>query len=82
MASEHRLIKFFEIFREGCFQGDFFFGIFSAGNGRKDPISETARSVKNKIQLPEMIVARAIMTRTIPLISLVLNMIYSSLTPP
>ena len=30
MASEHRLIEFFEIFREGCFQGDFFFGIFSA----------------------------------------------------
>ena len=35
MASEYRLIKFFEIFRKGCFQGDFFFGIFSAGNGRK-----------------------------------------------
>ena len=26
MASEYRLIKFFEIFRKGCFQGDFFFG--------------------------------------------------------
>ena len=24
MASEYRLIEFFEIFREGCFQGDFF----------------------------------------------------------
>ena len=36
MASEYRFIEFFEIFREGCFQGDFFFGIFSAGNGRKD----------------------------------------------
>ena len=35
MASEHRLIEFFEIFREGCFQGDFFFGIFSAGHGRE-----------------------------------------------
>ena len=29
MASEYRLIKFFEIFRKGCFQGDFFFGIFN-----------------------------------------------------
>ena len=28
MASEYRFIEFFEIFREGCFQGDFFFGIF------------------------------------------------------
>lgn len=24
MASEYRFIEFFEIFREGCFQGDFF----------------------------------------------------------
>ena len=25
MASEYRFIEFFEIFREGCFQGDFIF---------------------------------------------------------
>lgn len=35
MASEYRLIEFFEIFRERCFQGDFFLGIFSAGHGRE-----------------------------------------------
>ena len=29
MASEYRFIEFFEIFREGCFQGDFFFVIFA-----------------------------------------------------
>ena len=35
MASEYRFIEFFEIFREGCFQGDFFLGIFCAGHGRE-----------------------------------------------
>lgn len=33
MASEYRFIEFFEIFREGCFQGDFFFGIFIMMHG-------------------------------------------------
>lgn len=33
MASEYRFIEFFEIFREGCFQGDFFFGIFVMMHG-------------------------------------------------
>lgn len=35
MASEYRFIEFFEIFREGCFQGDFFFGIFVMIHGRR-----------------------------------------------
>lgn len=29
MASEYRFIEFFEIFREGCFQGDFFLAFLS-----------------------------------------------------
>ena len=33
MASEYRFIEFFEIFREGCFQGDFFFVIFGMMHG-------------------------------------------------
>ena len=33
MASEYRFIEFFEIFREGCFQGDFFFYIFVMMHG-------------------------------------------------
>ena len=33
MASEYRFIEFFEIFREGCFQGDFFFGNFVMMHG-------------------------------------------------
>lgn len=35
MASEYRFIEFFEIFREGCFQGDFFFCIFVMIHGRR-----------------------------------------------
>lgn len=33
MASEYRFIEFFEIFREGCFQGDFFFGMMHGSPG-------------------------------------------------
>lgn len=33
MASEYRFIEFFEIFREGCFQGDFIFVIFVMMHG-------------------------------------------------
>lgn len=35
MASEYRFIEFIEIFREGCFQGDFFFCIFVMKHGRR-----------------------------------------------